>query len=51
VLRELVSRRRLQPAAREPEHPVRRTITNVPSRGAEVWAASRATAAAGEVPQ
>ena len=51
VLRELVSRRRLRPAAREPEHPVRRTITNVPSRGAEVWAASRATAAAGEVPQ
>ena len=51
VLRELVSRRRLQPAAREPEHPVRRTITNVPSRGAEVWAASRETAAAGEVPQ
>jgi cytochrome P450 family 135 len=51
VLRELVSRRRLQPAAREPEHPVRRTITNVPSRGAEVWVASRATAAAGEVPQ
>jgi cytochrome P450 len=41
VLRELVSRRRLQPAGGGPEHPVRSTITNVPSRGAEVIAASR----------
>jgi cytochrome P450 len=38
VLRELVSRRGLRPAGGEPEHPVRRTITNVPSRGAEVFA-------------
>jgi cytochrome P450 len=43
VLRELVARRRLQPAGGGPEHPVRRTITNVPSRGAEVIAASRTT--------
>jgi cytochrome P450 len=35
VLRELVSRRRIQPVG-EPEHPVRSTITNVPHRGAEV---------------
>jgi cytochrome P450 family 135 len=41
VLRELVSRRRLRPSGAEPEHPVRRTITNVPSRGAEVFAPSR----------
>jgi cytochrome P450 len=41
VLRELVARRRLRPAGGGPEHPVRRTITNVPSRGAEVIAASR----------
>ena len=38
VLRELVSRRGLRPSGGEPEHPVRRTITNVPSRGAEVFA-------------
>ncbi len=43
VLRELVARRSLRPAGREPEHPVRSTITNVPSRGAEVFAASRTT--------
>jgi cytochrome P450 len=43
VLRELVARRRLRPAGGEPEHPVRSTITNVPSRGAEVFAASRTT--------
>jgi hypothetical protein len=41
VLRELVARRSLRPAGGEPEHPVRRTITNVPSRGAEVIAVSR----------
>jgi len=41
VLRELVARRRLRPTGNEPEHSVRRTITNVPSRGAEVIAASR----------
>jgi cytochrome P450 family 135 len=41
VLRELVARRNLRPAGGEPEHPVRRTITNVPSRGAEVIAVSR----------
>jgi Cytochrome P450 len=40
VLRELVSRRRIQPVG-EPEHPVRSTITNVPNRGAEVIAAPR----------
>ena len=40
VLRELVARRRLGPVG-EPEHPVRSTITNVPSRGAEVVAAPR----------
>jgi cytochrome P450 family 135 len=40
VLRELVARRKLQPVG-EPEHPVRSTITNVPSRGAEVVAAPR----------
>src|SRR5262245_28484541 len=38
VLKELVRRRRLQPFG-EAEHPVRSTITNVPSRGAEVIAA------------
>jgi cytochrome P450 family 135 len=43
VLRELVARRSLRPTAGEPEHPVRSTITNVPSRGAEVIAASRTT--------
>jgi cytochrome P450 len=43
VLRELVSRRRLRPVGDEPEHSVRSTITNVPSRGAEVIAASRAS--------
>jgi cytochrome P450 len=40
VLRELVSRRSLRPVG-EPEHSVRSTITNVPSRGGEVIAASR----------
>jgi cytochrome P450 len=40
VLRELVGRRRLLPVG-EPEHSVRSTITNVPSRGAEVVAAAR----------
>lgn len=40
VLRELVSRRRISPVG-EPEHSVRSTITNVPSRGAEVLAAPR----------
>jgi cytochrome P450 len=43
VLRELVAQRSLRPAGAEPEHSVRSTITNVPSRGAEVIAASRAT--------
>ena len=43
VLRELVALRGLRPAGGEPEHPVRSTITNVPSRGAEVFAASRTT--------
>jgi len=42
VLRELVTRRSLRPAGGGPEHSVRSTITNVPSRGAEVIAASRA---------
>ena len=41
VLRELVARRKLRPGGGEAEHPVRSTITNVPSRGAEVIAASR----------
>jgi cytochrome P450 len=41
VLRELVSRRALRPVGSEPERPVRRTITNVPSRGAEVIAEAR----------
>jgi cytochrome P450 len=41
VLRELVRRRSLRPARREPEHSVRSTITNVPNRGAEVVAAER----------
>jgi cytochrome P450 len=41
VLRELVARRGLRPAGPEPEHAVRSTITNVPSRGAEVVAAPR----------
>jgi cytochrome P450 family 135 len=40
VLRELVRRRRLHPVG-DPEHSVRSTITNVPSRGAEVVAAPR----------
>jgi cytochrome P450 len=40
VLRELVSRRRIQPVG-EPEHPVRSTITNVPNRGGEVLASPR----------
>ena len=43
VLRELVARRKLRPTGDQPEHPVRSTITNVPSRGAEVIAASRTT--------
>ncbi len=41
VLRELVARRELRPVGSEPERPVRRTITNVPSRGAEVLAGRR----------
>ncbi len=41
VLRELVTRRRLRPAGRKPEHSVRSTITNVPNRGAEVYALPR----------
>jgi cytochrome P450 family 135 len=41
VLRELVSRRRIRPVGREPEHSVRSTITNVPNRGAEVIAGTR----------
>jgi cytochrome P450 len=41
VLRELVARRALRPGGRGAEHPVRRTITNVPNRGAEVIAAPR----------
>jgi cytochrome P450 len=41
VLRELVARRTLRPAGRKPEHSVRSTITNVPNRGAEVYALSR----------
>jgi cytochrome P450 len=44
VLRELVSRRRIRPVRDLPEHPVRSTITNVPSRGAEVIAERRAEA-------
>jgi cytochrome P450 family 135 len=40
VLRELVARRRLR-AVGEPEHSIRSTITNVPSRGAEVLAVPR----------
>jgi cytochrome P450 len=43
VLRELVARRSLRPGGGPPEHSVRSTITNVPSRGAEVIAASRAS--------
>jgi len=41
VLRELVARRALRPGGRGPEHPVRRTITNVPGRDAEVIAVPR----------
>jgi cytochrome P450 family 135 len=41
VLKELVTRRRIRPFGREPEHSVRSTITNVPSRGAEVIAGAR----------
>jgi cytochrome P450 family 135 len=41
VLRELVRRRRLRSAAGSPEHSVRSTITNVPSRGAEVLVTPR----------
>jgi cytochrome P450 family 135 len=41
VLRELVSRRRIRPVGHEPERSVRSTITNVPSRGAEVIAGPR----------
>jgi cytochrome P450 len=40
VLRELVSRRRIRPVG-GPEHPVRSTITNVPSRDAEIIAQAR----------
>jgi cytochrome P450 len=40
VLRELVSRRKIRQVG-EPEHPVRSTITNVPSRDAEVIAELR----------
>jgi cytochrome P450 family 135 len=40
VLRELVSRRRLRPAG-PAEHSVRSTITNVPNRGAQVFAGVR----------
>jgi cytochrome P450 len=40
VLRELVTRRRISPVG-EPEHSVRSTITNVPSRDAEVIAEAR----------
>ena len=48
VLRELVRRRRIRPARAEPEHPVRRAITNVPSRGAEIVAAPRPAPAANQ---
>ncbi|MGH2923984.1 MAG: cytochrome P450 [Solirubrobacterales bacterium] len=41
VLRELVARRELRPVGSEPERSVRRMITNVPSRGAEVVASRR----------
>ena len=41
VLKELVARRSLRPARDEPEHSVRSTITNVPSRGAEILASPR----------
>src|SRR3954452_10006492 len=41
VLRELVSRRRIQPVGERPEHSVRSTITNVPNRGAEVLVTPR----------
>jgi cytochrome P450 len=40
VLRELVTRRRISPVG-EPEHSVRSTITNVPSRGGEILAGVR----------
>jgi cytochrome P450 len=40
VLRELVTRRRIRPVGR-PEHSVRSTITNVPSRDAEIVAEVR----------
>jgi len=43
VLRELVSRRALRPGGRGAERSVRRTITNVPSRGGEVIAALRSS--------
>jgi len=41
VLKELVSRRRIQPGGDQPEHSVRSTITNVPNRGAEVLVTPR----------
>jgi cytochrome P450 len=41
VLKEIVGRRRLRSVGGQPEHSVRSTITNVPSRGAEVVAAPR----------
>ncbi len=47
VLRELVRRKRIVPVGEEPEHPVRRTITNVPSRGAEVIVRPRVADAPG----
>jgi cytochrome P450 len=40
VLRELVMRRRIRPVGK-PEHSVRSTITNVPSRDAEILAEAR----------
>jgi cytochrome P450 len=41
VLGELVGRRRIRPVGSEPEHSVRSTVTNVPSRGAEVLVTPR----------
>jgi cytochrome P450 family 135 len=41
VLRELVRARRVSPVGDRPEHSVRSTITNVPNRGAEVFAGPR----------
>jgi cytochrome P450 len=50
VLRELVSRRTLTPGGTEPERPVRRTITNVPSRGAEVIVEPRRSSGGAQPP-